>query len=84
MKTKCKKQNNNSCLRVHLPTVAYLTKVCLLLIMASTAIFSKYWLVMMAMVGCLAASTFGICFTTVTSSCSAWTLVKLFRLCSSV
>ena len=62
--------------------MAYLTKVCLFVIMASTAIFSKYWLVMIAMVGCLAASTFGICFTTVTSSWSAEALVKLFRLCS--
>ena len=66
----------------HSPTVAYLTKVCRLVIIASTAIFSKYWLVIIAMVGCLAASTFGICLTTVTSSWSACTLVKLFRLCS--
>ena len=51
------------------PTVAYLTKVCLLVIMASTAIFSWYMLVMIAMVGCLLCpSTRGICFTTVTVS----------------
>jgi CHASE2 domain-containing sensor protein len=40
-----------------LPTVAYLTNVCLLVISWSSAVFSWYWLQMMAMVGCLARST---------------------------
>ena len=35
-----------------LPTVAYLTNVCLLAMTASTATFSKYCAVITAMVGC--------------------------------
>lgn len=51
---------------INLPTVVYLTKVSLFSIIASTANFSQYWAVIMAIVGCLALAIVGICFTMVT------------------
>ena len=53
---------------IYSPTVAYLTKVCLFSNAASTAIFSWYCDVMIAIVGCSDLSTRGICRTTVTFS----------------
>ena len=52
MKIKTSQNRKQSLPMLHWPTVAYLTNVCLLVIMASTAIFSWYWLVMIAIVGC--------------------------------
>lgn len=49
-----------------LPIVVYRTKVSLFSIMASTANFSQYCAVMMAMVGCFELAIVGICFTMVT------------------
>lgn len=59
--------NNNE---LNSPTVVYLTNVSLLSTMASTANFSQYRAVMMAMLGCFADTIFGICFTT------WWAIIK--------
>lgn len=51
---------------MNLPTVVYRTNVSLFSIMASTANFSQYWAVIIAIVGCLELTIVGICLTTVT------------------
>lgn len=50
------------------PSVLQRTKVFLFSIMTSTASFSQYWAVMMAMVGCWEPCTVGICRTSFTSA----------------
>lgn len=67
---------NNNSLNFNLPTVVYRTKVSLFSIMASTANFSQYWAVIMAIVGCLELAIVGICLTIVTWTSCDCCLVK--------
>jgi len=59
-------------IELNLPTVVYRTNVSLFSSIASTASFSQYWAVMMAMVGCLLEAIVGICLTTLISLSSWW------------
>uniref|UniRef100_A0A8D8NXS3 (northern house mosquito) hypothetical protein n=1 Tax=Culex pipiens TaxID=7175 RepID=A0A8D8NXS3_CULPI len=58
------------------PTVVYRTKVSLFSSIASTASFSQYWAVMMAIVGCLLDAIVGICLTILISLSSWWIRVN--------
>lgn len=62
--------------KFYLPTVVYRTNVSLFSSIASTANFSQYCAVMMAIVGCLFDAMVGICLTTLISVSSWWIRVK--------